>query len=97
MAGADGDGAPRQAFANVIVRFSVKIQSEAFGKKSAEALPGGAMKFVNGWSEARLLDAETHTFAAEMAADAAVKIVDHRWIRRVRVGLLQKFLNFHAT
>ena len=97
MAGADGDGAAGETFADVIVRFSVEIQAETFGKKSAEALPGSAVKFVNGWSEARLLDTETHAFAAEMAADAAVKIVDDGRIRGLRVRLLQEFFDFYAA
>ncbi len=97
MAGANHDGAPGEAFADIIVRFPVKIQAEAFGKKGAETLPCGAMKFVDGWRESRLLEAETHALAAEMAADAAMEIIDDRRIRRPRMGLLQEFLNFHAV
>ena len=97
VAGADGDGAARETFADVIVGFPVKIQSEAFGEKSAKTLPGGAVKFVNGCGVAGLLEAEPHSLAAEMAADAAVKIINDSWTRGLRVGLLQKFLNFHAT
>src|SRR6266481_638810 len=55
------------------------------------------MKFVDGWRESRLLEAETHALAAEMAADAAMEIIDDRRIRRPRMGLLQEFLNFHAV
>src|SRR5580704_4696663 len=97
MAGSDGDRAARETFAYVIVRFSVEVQREAFGKKSAEALPGGAVKFMNGWGESGLLNALAHALTAEMAADAAVKIVDNGRIRCLRMRLLQELLHFHAA
>ena len=80
VAGADGDRAAGEAFADVIVCFTVKIQREALGKKSAEALSGGAMKFVNRRRDPGLLQTEPNAFAAEMAADAANQQPGRQWL-----------------
>src|SRR5271165_4204307 len=97
MAGADYDGPAGQPLADVIVGFTVKLQRESLGKKCAETLSRRALKFVNGCGQLRLLQAEAHAIAAEMAADAAVKIMDDRRRRRLCIGLLQKLLNFHTA
>ena len=88
VAGANGDGAAGEAFADVSICFAVETQAETIGKKSAEALASGAAEFMNRWSEPGLLEAEAHAFAAEVAADASMEIVnDGRtcWLRHGRV------------
>jgi len=67
----DGDGTTGQALAHVIVRFPVKIQAEAFGRKAPKLCPAVPW---NSWTEAArpgCLMLRRIRSAAEMAADAA--------------------------
>src|SRR5690242_15871367 len=43
----DGDGSTRETFAHVVVCFSGKRQSDAFGQKCAEALASAAVEFLD--------------------------------------------------
>jgi len=60
-------------------------------------MPAPAVKFVDGWGESGLFKTEAHAFTAEMAANAAVEIIDDCRIRSMRMGLLQKFFHFHTA
>ena len=97
MAGADYDGAAREAFTNVIVGIAVEAEFESIGKKCAEALAGGAVEFMGGIRSNRMLQTEAHAFAAEVTADTAMKIVDERGASGVRSFLMEEFFHFHAA
>src|SRR5712664_2694831 len=71
----DGDGPAGKSFADVVVSFALELESYSFGKKSTEALAGGAMKFLANFSmNGVAVLAAAHEFAAQARANAAIRI-----------------------
>src|SRR5713101_7910236 len=73
----DGDGPAGKSFADVVVGFALELESYSLGKKSAEALTGGAMKFLANFSmDGVAVLAAAHEFAAQARANAAIRILN---------------------
>src|SRR5215469_15510308 len=85
------DRAARESFANIVVCFAVKFQLESIGQECAKTLAGGAAEFVNRGRRRRVLYAGAHVLAAQVAANAAMKIIDERGTRARRLRLPEHF------
>ena len=97
LAGVNDNGAAGKPFADVIVSFAEQFQGEAVGQERAETLARMASEFACGGRRLLLLNAEAHALAADVRANTAIVIVDHRGTATGWRNTVQKHLRFRDT